>query len=115
MRTHARLQMLEDRLNDLVDQVGQPSGASAEAEPVRCQYYKELPSLLKLAQNELGFKIDTLADRITNLDLRAEITDTRLARIEGLQDEIRAMLRDYTGVLNDILDRLPEEFVEQES
>jgi hypothetical protein len=115
MRTHARLQMLENRLNDLVEQVGQPRAVSAETEPVRCQYYKELPSLLKIGQNDLGFKIDTQADRITNLDLRAEITDTRIARIEGLQDEIRTMLRDYTRVLNDILDRLPERFAEQQS
>jgi hypothetical protein len=106
--------MLEQQLNGLIEQVGQPKDASAQAEAVRCQYYKDLPSLLKIVQNELGFKIDTQADRIKNLDLRAEVTDTRLARMEGLQDEIRTMLRDYTGVLNDIVDRMPDVFAEKE-
>ena len=81
MRTNSRLQTLEELVGSLVKQAGIPRDVATE--PMRCEYYQELPSLLKIAHNDLGFKIDAQSDRVQSLGLRAEITDKMLTGIRG--------------------------------
>jgi DNA repair ATPase RecN len=114
MRIRETLNQLNARLTSIEEAITRLRDRPAGNELAGCRYH-DLASLVKTVQNDLGFRIESESDRIRNLFLQAEITDSRLARIEGLQDEIRTALRDYTGALNQILDRLPEEYAGQES
>lgn len=100
LRAHVRQgDTRTDQLQERLDQVTATSRVGQSEEP----------SALSNLKSYLGRQLATQADRLASLNLKLDMTHSRVERLDRIQDEIRQTQEEHTGVLTEILERIPDQ------
>jgi hypothetical protein len=108
MRAKNRLAQLEARLNTLEEVVNQFRARSDQATATACVSHSPEPAVLSGLRSYIGHQFAVQADRLAALNLKLDMTHSRVERLDRIQDEIHQAQEENTGVLTEILERLPD-------
>jgi hypothetical protein len=107
MRTKSRLHLLEARLNELEARADQfrerPERSEHTVHIGHSDYLSALDDLRTAISRQLAIQ----ADRLAALNLKLEMTHSRVERLDRIQDEIHQTQEEHTAVLAEILEAMP--------
>jgi hypothetical protein len=108
MRAKSRLAQLEARLITLEEEVSQFRARSGQAVATTCVNHSAELSALSDLKGYVSHQFALQADRLAALNLKLDMTQSRVERLDRIQDEIHQTQEENTGVLTEILERLPD-------
>jgi septal ring factor EnvC (AmiA/AmiB activator) len=124
MRTKRQFAQLEARLTRLEEEINRLQAhfrqSDARADQFQDRLDQATTTVHDLAQSEessalsdlkshLGRQLAIQADRLASLSLKLDMMHSRVERLSRIQDEIHQTQEEHTGVLTEILERIPDQ------